>query len=169
MKSPCPNSQAYHPPSLLTGGSSLCPLHLQRGWMSPPILFSVEKSTSLRNPLVAQWLGFSVLTASNQVQWLVGELRTHKPSSQKSFKSYKSPQSLAITSLMPTHTHTHIHTHTHTHTHTRPSRLANNARTGSQKQQKHQHLQKLASHHTSLKKDMTLPFLSPPRRRADSA
>ena len=59
---------------------------------------------------------------------------------------------------MPTHTHKH----THRHTHTWPSYLANKARTGSQKQQKHQHLQELASHHISQQKDMTLPFLSPP-------
>ena len=124
--------------------------------MSPLILFSVKKSTVLRNSLVVQWLGFSVLTARDKVQCLVGELRSHKPNSQKNFKNYKSPQSLTITSLMPTHTHTH------THTHTWPKYLANQARTGSQKQQKHQHLQELASHHTSQQKDMTLPFLSPP-------
>lgn len=66
--------------------------------------------------------------------------------------SLKNPQSPAPTQLTPTHTHTQ-----HTHTHTRPSYSGNKALTGSQKQQKHQHLQLLAWHHTSLKEGATLP------------
>lgn len=61
--------------------------------------------------------------------------------------SLKNPQSPAPTQLTPTHTHRH----------TRPSYSGNKALTGSQKQQKHQHLQLLASHHTSLKEGATLP------------
>lgn len=72
--------------------------------------------------------------------------------------SVKNPQSLAVTSLMPTHTHTC------------PNYSDNKARTGSQKQQKHQHLQDPASHHTSPKRGRTLLFNLPsstPRRRDD--
>lgn len=72
--------------------------------------------------------------------------------------SLKNPQSPAPTQLTPTQTHRH----------TRPSYSGNKALTGSQKQQKHQHLQLLASHHTSLKEGATLPpnlLFSTHRRR----
>lgn len=82
--------------------------------------------------------------------WWLLALPFPPPESEEVPSCFDQPKESTIPGSHPTHTQ-------HTHTHTRPSYSGNKALTGSQKQQKHQHLQLLASHHTSLKEGATLP------------